>query len=121
MRLAALMIALGIGLSAFGAHALRGKLSDYSMAIYEKAGFYQFTQSIALLVLAAIASSEVVNKSVALKAANLLFVGIFIFCASLYLLALSGESWLGAITPLGGATMICAWMYFAFAGCAKNT
>ena len=115
-RIAALFVALGIALSAFGAHALKDKLSEYSIGVYEKAGFYQITQSIGLLIIAALASHPLVNATVALRAAKILSVGIAIFCTSLYLLAVTDQHWLGAITPLGGLAMIAAWSYLALAG-----
>jgi uncharacterized membrane protein YgdD (TMEM256/DUF423 family) len=39
----------------------------------------------------------------------LMFAGILLFSGSLYLLAMSGQRWLGAITPLGGLAFVVAW------------
>ena len=120
LRLAAGLVALAIALGAFGAHALNGRLSAYSLAIYEKAAFYHMTQSLGLLIMTALSSNAAVINAVAVRAAKILMIGIFIFSGSLYALALTEERWLGAITPFGGAAMICAWGYFAIAGFCRE-
>jgi uncharacterized membrane protein YgdD (TMEM256/DUF423 family) len=47
-------------------------------------------------------------------AAWLLIAGLFLFCGSLYALALTGASWLGVLTPIGGAAFIAAWLVLAW-------
>jgi uncharacterized membrane protein YgdD (TMEM256/DUF423 family) len=41
--------------------------------------------------------------------------GTLVFSGSLYTLVLTQKSWLGAITPLGGAALIVGWLAFAWA------
>lgn len=99
---------LAIGLGAFGAHGLKGVLSEYALEIYHKANFYHITQSLGLFFLTILYSFS--NASARLRFSLLsLTVGILIFSGSLYVLAITGEKWLGAITPIGGIAMIVAW------------
>jgi uncharacterized membrane protein YgdD (TMEM256/DUF423 family) len=108
----AMMIAVGLG--AFGAHGLKDKLSADMLAVYRTGVDYHFYHALGLLALGMIAvhlpESDLVKWSGALMAA-----GIVLFSGSLYLLALTGTRWLGAITPLGGAAWIVAWALLAAA------
>jgi uncharacterized membrane protein YgdD (TMEM256/DUF423 family) len=104
----------GVAAGAFGAHALRGKLSQELLAVWETAVRFQMYHSLALLA-AAWATSQWANR--AAEAAGWLFAaGTVIFCGSLYLLALSGTRWLGAITPLGGLMMLAGWGALGWSG-----
>ncbi len=108
----AMMIAVGLG--AFGAHGLKDKLSADMLAVYRTGVDYHFYHALGLLALGMIAvhlpESDLVKWSGALMAA-----GIVLFSGSLYLLALTGTRWLGAITPVGGAAWIVAWALLAAA------
>jgi uncharacterized membrane protein YgdD (TMEM256/DUF423 family) len=44
-----------------------------------------------------------------------MILGTVVFCGSLYVMSLSGQRWLGAITPLGGVAFITAWVLLAIA------
>lgn len=107
-----LMFAVGIG--AFGAHGLRGRIDNYSLQIYEKAVFYHFTHALGIILVAMISHSGLISASAAGKIALILLVGVLLFSGSLYLLAVTGIRWLGAITPLGGSAFIIAWGYLAW-------
>ncbi len=105
---------LAVSLGAFGAHALRGRLSDYAMGVFETAVQYQFYHSLALIAVALFLLQF--PQSPLLKSAVFLFAaGILIFSGSLYILSLSGVRWLGAITPLGGLAFIGGWGCLLFA------
>jgi uncharacterized membrane protein YgdD (TMEM256/DUF423 family) len=103
----AALLAIAVTFGAFGAHALRDRLDAYSMGIWEKAVFYHFVHALGLLVTPLLAG----------KSANavgmLLVAGILLFSGSLYALALTGVSTLGAVTPLGGIAFIAAWLWLA--------
>jgi uncharacterized membrane protein YgdD (TMEM256/DUF423 family) len=106
--------AAGVALGAFGAHALRARLAPDLLAVWQTAVQYHFWHALALLAigLAAIHLPE----SAPLKWAGWLMVaGIALFSGSLYLLALTGARWLGAVTPLGGTAWILAWALLAWA------
>ncbi|MCC6292102.1 MAG: DUF423 domain-containing protein [Bryobacterales bacterium] len=108
-------LALAVALGAFGAHGLRGKLDAYAMGIYEKAVFYHFVHALGLLAVPVMARLGAIRPGQAAAVCALLLAGIAIFSGSLYLLAVTGARWLGAITPLGGVSFIAAWVVLAYA------
>jgi uncharacterized membrane protein YgdD (TMEM256/DUF423 family) len=100
---------------AFGAHALKGKLDNHALNIFETAVQYHFYHSFALLMVGVIAITQ--PQTALLKSTGWLFiVGIVIFSGSLYLLSFTGLRWLGAVTPLGGLTLIAGWACLAATG-----
>lgn len=105
----ALLAALGVALGAFGAHALRERLDPAALANFETGVRYQMYAALALLVLGARLPSA---KGPSLAPA-LLLAGAVIFSGSLYLLVLSGQRWLGAITPIGGVLLIAGFVVAA--------
>ena len=111
--LGALSGLLAVGAGAFGAHALRERLSPDMLAVFETGARYQMYHALALLA-AAWAGGRWPGG--ATLAAGWLFVaGTVVFCGSLYLLALTGHRWLGAITPLGGLAFLAGWAALAWA------
>jgi len=113
MFVGALMGFVGVGLGAFGAHALRGRLSPEMLAIFETAVRYQMYHAIALLAVAAM-MSKVDGRSVVIAGWSFI-AGILIFSGSLYALALTGVTMLGAITPIGGLALLAGWVALAIA------
>jgi len=105
------LLALAVVLGAFGAHGLRGRLDAYSMGIYEKAVFYHFVHAIGILVAPLFARLCTMPRSGLV--CGLLSAGIAFFSGSLYLLAVTGTRWLGAVTPIGGVCFIAAWLVLA--------
>ena len=110
---AALLLGLGVVFGAFGAHALRGRLDEYSIGIYERAVFYQFVNALGLLMVSMLPRLGWLTQSSATWVCALLFAGIVIFSGSLYALAMSGVRILGAITPIGGLCFIAGWFLLA--------
>ncbi len=99
---------------AFGAHALKARLDDYALGIFETAVQYHFYHSLALFGVGLFALS--VPESLWLKSSGWLFVtGLIVFSGSLYILSFSGLRWLGAITPIGGLAFIVGWACLALA------
>lgn len=99
---------LGVLLGAFGAHALSGRLSQDMQAVWHTAVEYQFYHALALLGLGVLLRTGATG--VWLHAAGLcLCAGVLIFSGSLYILALSGVRWWGAVTPIGGLLLIVGW------------
>jgi len=106
---------LAVVLGAFGAHALKSRLDEYALGVFETAAQYHFNHSLALLAVGVIALSQ--PQTVMLKSSGWLFViGILIFSGSLYLLSVTGVRWLGAITPVGGLAFIAGWACLAATG-----
>ena len=111
--LGALFGALGVGLGAFGAHALKARLSPEDLAIFEVGVRYQMYHGLALIGLGFVASK--IDSGLIRTAGWLFVVGIIIFSGSLYTLVLSGIRVLGAVTPIGGVAIIIAWILLAIA------
>ena len=98
----AILMALGVMLGAFGAHALKDRLDAYSLDVYQKAVFYHFIHAVMLFILA--------ERPQLPRLAWWSFLGgIVIFSGSLYLLAVTDTPWLGAITPIGGLLFLMGW------------
>jgi uncharacterized membrane protein YgdD (TMEM256/DUF423 family) len=110
----AVLMALAVGMGAFGAHALKGRLDDYSLSVYEKAVFYHFVHALGILMVALLARTNAVTPAGEARVAWLLFLGVIVFSGSLYALALTGMRVLGAITPIGGLAFIAGWILLVY-------
>jgi len=107
---------IGVAFGAFGAHALRGRLSPDMLEVFETGVRYQMYHALALL-LTAVALARFDGWIV--RSAGWLFTaGIILFSGSLYALALSGVRVLGAITPIGGLAFLAGWAFLAVAAAA---
>lgn len=103
---------LAVVLGAFGAHALRSTLGSDDLATFEIGVRYQMYHALALL---AVAWAMTRWEAGALAVAGWAFVaGILVFSGSLYVLVLTGQRWLGAVTPLGGVAFIVGWALLAW-------
>ncbi len=110
--LGAISAGMAVILGAFGAHALRGRLSPDSLATYQTGVQYQMYHALALVAVAFALTHWPASSAISL--AGWLFVaGTGLFSWSLYLLALTGLRWLGAITPFGGVAFIAGWACLA--------
>jgi uncharacterized membrane protein YgdD (TMEM256/DUF423 family) len=99
-------------LGAFGAHALKARLTPELAAVWQTAVQYHFWHAIALL---AVGLAAVHLESGWVRAAGWLFlVGVALFSGSLYALVLGAPRAMGRVTPLGGAAFLCGWLAFAF-------
>lgn len=104
---------LAVAAGAFGAHALRARLAPDLLAVFETAARYQMYHALALLGVAWAVTRFAPGP---VRVAGWLFIGgTIVFCGSLYLLALSGTRWLGAITPIGGLLFLGGWLTLAYA------
>ena len=107
---------IAVGFGAFGAHGLRGRLTPEMLAVFETGVRYQMYHALALLLVAALGPQLAANAGVAYRVAGWLFVaGITLFSGSLYLLAVTGVTMLGAITPIGGVAFLAGWAALAIA------
>lgn len=109
----AILAFLAVGAGAFGAHALRARVAPDLLEVFETGARYNMYHALALLAAGWAAGQWPGALS---TAAGWLFIaGTLIFSGSLYLLALTGVRWLGAITPIGGVLMIGGWIALAMA------
>lgn len=105
---------IAVLLGAFGAHALKSRLSPEMMEIFQTGVQYHFYHALGLLAVGIIAWH--LPESTWLRWSGwLMFAGIVIFSGSLYMLSATGIKWLGAITPLGGTAFIVAWVLLTIA------
>ena len=109
---------LGVAAGAFGAHGLRGRLSPEMLAVFETAVRYQMYHVFALLVTAA-AIGRLGDARLLVVAGWAFVAGIVLFSGSLYALALTGVSMLGAITPVGGVAFLVGWACLAIFAAAR--
>ena len=113
LLVAALALAAAVALGAFGAHALKGHLSAEMLSIYQTVVQYHFWHALGLLGVGVLMTRSPDGPALA-GIAWLLIFGLLLFSGSLYLLALTGAPWLGAVAPLGGLAFIAAWLWLAW-------
>ena len=116
LLLGALFGFLGVALGAFGAHALRGRLSPEMLAVFETGVRYQMYHTLALLITGLVMAR--IDGWLFHVAGWCFVAGILIFSGSLYALALTGVTVLGAITPIGGLAFLAGWACLAIAAAA---
>jgi len=114
----ALLSALSVAVGAFGAHALKGKLTPDDAAIFDTASRYLATQSLGVIALALL-MTRLDDTSLKLGV-SALTIGTIIFSGSLYLLVFTGARYFGAVTPIGGVLLIIGWSLGAWASISTN-
>lgn len=107
----ALMAATGIGIGAFGAHAMKNILTPPDLVIYETAVKYWMYHALGLCIVA-IVMTRVENGFMKASAA-LMILGALVFSGSLLALVFTGNRMLGAVTPIGGVMLILSWLCLA--------
>jgi uncharacterized membrane protein YgdD (TMEM256/DUF423 family) len=135
----AICAGLAVAIGAFGAHALDGHVSAEMLTNYETGARYHFYHSLGMLAVGMLALIRA-GRATARAAADpndraadpetaaadpvltrlrwsalLMLTGIVLFSGSLYTMALTGETWLGAVTPVGGVAFLAAWGLLAWA------
>jgi uncharacterized membrane protein YgdD (TMEM256/DUF423 family) len=107
---AAVLGAAGVACGAFGAHALKARFTPDQLASWQTAVHYHLLHAVVLLALGLYAGPS--GRSVELPA-WLFSLGSVLFSGSIYLLLLTGQRWLGPVTPIGGICMIAGWISLA--------
>lgn len=105
---ASVFLALAVAIGAFGAHGLKARLTAEMMQIYKTGVEYHFYHGMGLFLAGVLAISY--PSKLLIWSAVFLTSGIVLFSGSLYILAVSGQSWIGAITPFGGISFITGWI-----------
>ena len=112
---------LAVGLGAFGAHGLQARLADAADAAkrlswWQTAAQYHLVHAVALGLVALL-----VARAPQARYAGIAFtLGTLVFSGSLYIMALGGPRWLGAVTPLGGLGFLAGWAVLAWCGVVLN-
>ncbi|MCL1467525.1 DUF423 domain-containing protein [Argonema galeatum] len=112
---ASILGGLSVAGGAFAAHALKEKLSDRSLEIFETGARYQMYHALALLLVALLLTRAEIPQTSLVAAGFAFIAGVALFSGSLYALSFSGIKWLGAITPLGGVAFMVGWGCLAVA------
>jgi uncharacterized membrane protein YgdD (TMEM256/DUF423 family) len=125
LRIGAIWGFLAVAMGSFGAHGLRGRFESLGsapgglpaerlQASFQTATQYQMYCALAILAVGLMALAG--RGGAALDAAGwLLLAGSLVFSGSLYVLCITGENWLGMITPIGGVAMLAGWIALAIA------
>ncbi len=99
--LAAVSAAMAVAAGAFGAHAAAG---EQQAEWLRTGGMYQLVHAVAALAIMGTARGPALT----------LLAGSAVFAATLYVMALGGPRWLGAVTPIGGTLLIGGWLWAAW-------
>ena len=108
VRVGAVAMFLAVALGAFGAHALRQRLTAEMLAVFDVGVRYHVYHALALFAVAWVADRS--PGSLAQASGWAFALGIVVFSGSLYLLSVTGLRWLGAITPIGGTAFLAGWV-----------
>ncbi|MCD0501954.1 DUF423 domain-containing protein [Bordetella petrii] len=111
--LAALNMIAAVGAGAFGAHGLKRIVTPELLAVWQTGVLYHLVHAMGLFIIALLGARF--GSTLLSTAGAVMFAGIVLFSGSLYVLALTGTRWLGAITPLGGVAFLAAWAMVAWA------
>lgn len=106
IRVAAVIGVLGVVFGAFGAHALRARLTPEQLGSWQTAVHYQLFHAVALLALGLFGAAT--NRPLGVTP-WLFAIGVVCFSGSIYALVLGGPRLLGPVTPLGGLALIAGW------------
>lgn len=123
LLIAGILGLLTVAFGAFGAHALKEKLSPEQLHTFETAVKYQFYHTLALLLLSL--PGDKLQGDYFQASAWLFIAGVILFSGSLYLLScrdllgLSNWKWLGPVTPIGGLAFIAGWFFLILAALKK--
>ncbi|MCA9401206.1 MAG: DUF423 domain-containing protein [Candidatus Omnitrophica bacterium] len=109
IKIGSLFMFLGVGIGAFGAHALKNNLTAYGQDIFKTAVMYHMFHATAMLILGVL-TYQIQDPKIHFSGISFLS-GIFLFSGSLYMLAVTQLKWLGAITPLGGLSFLLGWLF----------
>ena len=103
---------LAVALGAFGAHALKASLPPDLMAVYHTGNQYHFYHALGLFAVAVAAALFRHSRLFGLSGAFML-AGLILFSGSLYVLSLTGQRWIGMVTPFGGLAFMIGWLLLA--------
>lgn len=113
LLIGSILAGLSVAIGAFGAHGLRTLLEQSNRTeTFETAVKYQFYHALALMIVGIVIHHK--HVSIFINSGWCMTFGTVIFSGSLYVLCLTGRTWLGAVTPIGGVVMIAGWILLAW-------
>ena len=118
IRYGAISALIVVAAGAFGAHALRSRLTPDLLIVFETGARYQMYHALALMAVGLLHLHR--PHRLLVWAARLFLTGTVLFAGSLYLLAITGERWLGGFTPIGGAAFLGGWGFLALGGWSRQ-
>jgi uncharacterized membrane protein YgdD (TMEM256/DUF423 family) len=101
-----------VAAGAFAAHALRSRMAADLLTVFETAAHYQMYHAVGILFVAVAYGRW--GAAPLLWAGWSFVAGTLLFSGSLYLLAVTGVRWLGAVTPVGGVCFLAGWALLAW-------
>lgn len=113
MTIAPILAGLSVAFGAFASHALKARLAERALEIFETGARYQMYHALALLLVAVLLSRAGTSQTFLVAAGSAFLVGIALFSGSLYALSLTGIKWLGAVAPIGGIAFLLGWGFLA--------
>lgn len=114
LLLGSINMAVAIAIGAFGAHGLSGKVSDKMLANWQTGAHYHLIHALALILIG-LTIAKFGNQILLTTAGWLIFTGIVFFSGSLYVMVLTNQKILGAVTPIGGVAFIVGWILYSVA------
>lgn len=111
---------LAVSIGAFGAHGFQHLMTERGKEIFQTGSFYHFIHGLALFLVSLLVANDILSPAYGRVAFFLLLAGIIIFSGSLYALALTQRTWLGAVTPVGGMLFLLGWLLLGWAFVAKS-
>ena len=115
LSMGAILAGLSVAFGAFASHALKTRLDDRALSIFETGARYQMYHALALILVSLLLSRAELGQSWLTASGTAFIAGVMLFSGSLYALSLSGVKWLGAVAPLGGAAFLIGWTCLAIA------
>ena len=115
LAIAPILAGIAVATGAFAAHALKSKLSENALEIFETGARYQMYHALGLLLIGILLLLAPSGQTWITVAGFAFLAGIVLFSGSLYGLSLTGMKWLGPITPLGGVAFMVGWGCLAIA------
>lgn len=112
--LGGLNAALVVLFGAFGAHALKARLSAEMLAVFQTGVHYHLFHALGLIAVG-LAATQIPASAYLKWSGWLMLAGIILFSGSLYVLSVTGLRWLGMVTPFGGLAFILSWTQFVIA------
>lgn len=118
LRIGAISGFLAVACGAFGAHGLKAQLSPDQMTVFQTGVQYHAMHALALVGVGL--AGGLASKRTLRCAGWAFLLGTLLFSGTLYALAVSGQRWLGMITPLGGVAFLIGWAALALGATAHG-